>query len=68
MARLVRIGAGLEKQGPVRCPSVMAGRVPAMTEGQRTGHQILLQPSPYPDTHGDAPGHDDRETTMPGSP
>jgi hypothetical protein len=33
-----------------------------MTERQQPRHQILLQPSAYPDSYGDKPGYDEVAT------
>src|SRR3954470_11212720 len=75
MARLVRIGVKIARcrMRPlllrhgrawpghprlvvlIAAKSWMAGTRPAMTGREKT----LLQPSPYPDSHGNTPGHDD---------
>src|SRR4051812_22859737 len=36
-----------------------------MTVRQRTRHQVLLQLSPYPDSHGDKPGRNGKQWTRP---
>jgi hypothetical protein len=59
--QLAPTGKKLQGHVPAICASTAWGRWPglrpAMTEKQRTRRQALLQLPPYPDRHGNTPGH-----------